>query len=853
MTFRPFFTGALTLLLVVLVLIAGALPLEAQAPVANRPPAAAPAEAPAAPATPAPAPAPAPAPPEPSPEIKELQATLDGIRKDIERAEKDAADPEATSDRLQELRAFVDPLTDRLRQTILGLEPKLDAARVRLNQLGPKPSEAEGAEVARDRVERTAEVGQLDDILKRSRALLVQAEQLTAQISDRRRATFTRALFQRSYSILSPSLWVAAASSFPRDLAALEMLAHDAHWRFQLRSSPATNGLLALALGICIGLHIVRRKFIPRLIHRDPDVTRVSAGRKILSALGVLAVETLPAVLASIVLYQALILLDVLPIRAVPVAWTLLAGIAFLAFVRGLIDAIFAPSRPAWRLVEMPDSVITPIFALSATFALIVVIGRIADSVNQAIAAGLPLSIAVKSITAIVAAAALALLLHRLAAENAPPEDACLGPYIPTGAAVAGPIRMLGWLLVILIIGGTIAGYVAFSSFLLDQITWIASLAGILYLALKACDHFIGGTLEQDSRISTILQTNLGLRRKALQQLGVVASGVIRVMLWVSAAMLALASWGIQSDDFTSSFRLAFFGFRIGDVTISLSTIISAFLLFGAVMGATRLVQRWLSSTLLPTTDLDAGLRNSLSTAAGYLGFFLAAGAAMAYLGLSLERIAIVAGALSVGIGFGLQSIVNNFVSGLILLWERPIRVGDLVVVGGDEGHVRKISVRATEIQTFDRSTLIVPNSSLISGTVKNRMRQDTISRIVISINVARTQDPVRAAELLVEQATSNADVMKEPPPRVFFKKIGDTFLEFDLVCFVDDVSKQGRVQSELNFAILKSLVTEGIFPTPGPGAMNVGGLEPVQTALQQIAEAIGGKTSQSEGAAKAS
>jgi potassium efflux system protein len=199
-----------------------------------------------------------------------------------------------------------------------------------------------------------------------------------------------------------------------------------------------------------------------------------------------------------------------------------------------------------------------------------------------------------------------------------------------------------------------------------------------------------------------------------------------------------------------------------------------------------------------------------------------------------------VAGALSVGIGFGLQSIVNNFVSGLILLFERPIRVGDLVVVGSDgEGYVRKISVRATEIETFDRSTIIVPNSNLISGTVKNRVRGDKTGRVIVPVNVLRNQDPAHAAQRLVEIASRHADVLSEPRPRVLFKKIGETWLEFELIAYVEDVTKQASVQSDLNFTVFKMLVDEGILPPLGPGAMNVGGLEPVQAALRQIADAI--------------
>src|SRR6476660_2868241 len=226
--------------------------------------------------------------------------------------------------------------------------------------------------------------------------------------------------------------------------------------------------------------------------------------------------------------------------------------------------------------------------------------------------------------------------------------------------------------------------------------------------------------------------------------------------------------------------RAAFFGITVGGFTISLSSVADAIVLFGVVYGATRGVQYWLETRYLPHTHLDIGLRNAIKTSFGYVGFIVAVALALGYLGLSLDKIAIVAGALSVGIGFGLQSIVNNFVSGLILLWERPIRVGDLVVVGDGEGYVRRINVRATEIETFDRSTVLVPNSNLISGVVKNRVRSDRTGRVIAPVSVPRTADPVRAAEIITECARAHAEVLKEPPPRVLFKKIGEAWFEFD-------------------------------------------------------------------------
>ena len=271
-----------------------------------------------------------------------------------------------------------------------------------------------------------------------------------------------------------------------------------------------------------------------------------------------------------------------------------------------------------------------------------------------------------------------------------------------------------------------------------------------------------------------------------------------------------------SSTDLTGSVRAVFFGFNVGDVTISISSILIAALLFAAVFTVTRVIQRWLDNTFLPATDLDAGLRNSIRTAAGYVGIITAGVISFSYLGLSLERLTIVAGALSVGIGFGLQSIVNNFISGLILLWERPIRVGDLVVVGDGEGYVRRINVRSTEIQTADRSTLIVPNSNLISGVVRNCVRNDRIGRVLVSVPVPRASDPDKVAEIMRLSALAHREIMSEPAPRVIFKKVTENTIDFDLVCFVDDIDSAGRIASDLYFDIFRKLRQDGM-GIPGP------------------------------------
>lgn len=794
-----------------------------------------------------PAPAPAPGVEEPGPaivvsaETKAIRATLDALKLDLDQKEAALSRRDLSDAELQGLRQQTEPLSGTIRGIIDDLQPRLDAARARLDQLGPRPKEGgpeESADVQRERGERENAVAELDETQRLARALMVQADQIITQVSDRRRSAFARSLLQRSPGLLSPELWAGVTHSLPRDVYSLRLLLSDWRERIRRSSTPGILVLLGLASGVAIALYLGRGYIAPRLVARDPGISEPPQSRRLAAALGIIVLGVLPAAGGSFLVYAILNAGSLFPPRAGPAVAVALGGLGLIAFARALGEAVLAPDRSGWRLLSLGDRPAARTAQFATILAVVIVAGKVLEALNQAIAAALPITVATKGVSALAAALVLAELLRRFAVTTTSEEE-CLGPYIPTETEVGGPVRILGWAVVGTITAAVFAGYVAFASFLVDQLVWICIILAVLLLAIAVSEEMIAGSLRRQTRVATMLQANTGLRRKSLEQIAVLTSGLTRVALIVVALMLALAPWGVDSADLLTSVRAAFFGFKVGDITISLSTVVIALLLFGLGFAATRIVQSWLDTTFLPATELDAGLRNSIRTAFGYLGFFAAAALAFSYLGLSLDKIAIVAGALSVGIGFGLQSIVNNFVSGLILLWERPIRVGDLVVVGDGEGHVRKISVRATEIETFDRSTIIVPNSNLISGIVKNRVRGDRTGRVIVGVTVLRNQDPARVAQLLINCAEAHSDVLKTPGPRVVFKKIGDATLEFELVSFVTDVNRQQDVQSDLNFAVFAALTAEGILPPLGPPSLNVQGLTPVEAALEHIAEAI--------------
>ncbi|MFL5159445.1 MAG: DUF3772 domain-containing protein [Microvirga sp.] len=784
---------------------------QAQAPASAQPqaaPQAAPAPAAAAPATSI------------SAETKAVRAKLDGFKADLDQKEAAIQGRTMSDADLQNIRVQIEPIIGEIRTVVDELTPKLEASKQRLTQLGPKPDKGqpeESADVARDRAEREAAVAELDETQRLGRALLVQAEQLNTQIGDLRRAGFTRALFEQSDGVFSPNLWMNVVQAVPRELRALGIVLGDALEQLRRSTSLGVLLLLGLSIGAAIALYVGRRSIAPRLVRRDPAVTDPSRRSRLLAALGVLILGAAPAIAGSWIVWVAFDSADIVPPRLEQIVRALLSGLAFIAFVRALIDAILAPDHTSWRLIPVRDASAVRIMSFSVTLATVMVAGKVIEAFNTAIAAALPVTVMTRAIFALAEAFVFAELLRRFAARETQ-DEACLGPYVAQDVDIGGPLRSLGWFLVALVVGSAIGGYVALASFVIDQAVWISIVVALLVLCIALADEFIGGSLRGQTRLATALQANTGLRRRSLEQIGVLGSGVARLALIIVGILLVLAPWGIESTDVTGSLRAVFFGFNVGDVTISLSSILLAALLFAAGFAVTRLIQRWLNNTFLPATDLDAGLRNSISTAAGYVGIITAGVIAFTYLGLSLERVTIVAGALSVGIGFGLQSIVNNFISGLILLWERPIRVGDLVVVGDGEGYVRRINVRSTEIQAFDRSTLIVPNSNLISGIVRNRVRNDRVGRVLVSVPVPRASDPDQVAEIMRKAALAHREVMSEPAPRVLFKKVTENTIDFDLISFVDDIDAAGRVSSDIYFEIFRGLRKAGIgVPAPAP------------------------------------
>jgi small-conductance mechanosensitive channel len=302
------------------------------------------------------------------------------------------------------------------------------------------------------------------------------------------------------------------------------------------------------------------------------------------------------------------------------------------------------------------------------------------------------------------------------------------------------------------------------------------------------------------------------LTRTSHDEAGRALVPVLVNFLLAVASLPALALiWGARQAEIAEVYARIQEGFSLGGTRITPTAVVTVILVFTLVLIVTRLIQAALRGTVLPRTKLDQGAQNAVTAGVGYVGIAAAGLVAINAAGIDLTALAFVGAALSVGIGFGLRNVIENFVAGLILLIERPISEGDWIEVGGNMGIVKQISVRSTVIETFDRQQLIVPNGDFITGTVTNWTRGNNIGRAVVTVGVAYGSDTRRVQEILLEIMQGHDSIMRFPEPAVDFLGFGSDSLDFRARGILYDVNTLVSVKTEIHHQIVERFRAEGI------------------------------------------
>lgn len=265
---------------------------------------------------------------------------------------------------------------------------------------------------------------------------------------------------------------------------------------------------------------------------------------------------------------------------------------------------------------------------------------------------------------------------------------------------------------------------------------------------------------------------------------------------------LLLSIWGFTASWWHGVLMLWDLGVTFQNFNVTLGRILQSYFILYATHFISSLLISYLDDVFYPRKGVPLGSAKAINALINYLAWVIGLFGAFSALGFALEQFALIAGALSVGIGFGLQNIVNNFVSGLILLFERPIKVGDLVNLNGDMGTIEKVGLRSTVIRTASKTQMIVPNSDLITQRVENMTLSDKDFRILIPVGVAYGTDPHLVKDVLLKIADSFEDILKEPEPQALFVSFGESAMNFELLAWIHDVTTRRDLVSEINFKI---------------------------------------------------
>lgn len=781
-------------LILVCALVASA-PLGAIAQVAGQAPATPGAsQAPVAPGgSPVPAaPAASPAPPgliaDQQKMIKDLTAKTDGLEKKIQQdGEEDSS--------LVDIRLQLEELSRESLNTALAFRTRLAEINARVQQLGPAPAAGQPPEpdiVSAERQALTSEKAEINAVISQAQALSIRISGLIDQIGNMRSALFRNLLTKRYVlsDALSPQVFSDARDEFRNFYKAVSSwLSFAFKFKFQ-----AILAATFVALGLALVLLVGGRRLFGRVFEADPT----NEDPSYLSRLSVAFWSTLlPTLAVGAFLGSTIFFFNYYNVLRGDIGLFLnaLASVIGVVFcVNRLTNAALSPRLPNWRLIPVETGPARWLVRLATAMAVVISFNTFLSIVNDKMGSPLSLTIA-RSFLATIIVGVILILMAMLR-----PFKARDGSWRPWPAW----LRYLALSLGLFTIIAALLGYIGLALFVSLQVVVTGTALITAYIGFLSAQAIGEEGAFANTTVGRWLSVNSSYEDTALDQLGLVVSVAINLMIVLVFLPLILLMWGFQLGDIQAwAYRLAT-GITIGSVTISVTGILSGVVVFIIGYFLTRWFQGWLDGSVMARGKVDTGVRNSIRLAVGYAGVALAALVGISAAGIDLSSLALVAGALSLGIGFGLQNVVSNFVSGLILLAERPFKVGDWIVAGEISGTVKKISVRATEIETFQRQSVILPNSNLINNAVGNWTHRNKLGRIDIKIGVAYGSDVKQVHAVLLEIARSHPLVLKNPEPFVLFSNFGAAALEFEIRVFLADVMNGNIVQNDVRFAVLE-------------------------------------------------
>ncbi|WP_016969198.1 DUF3772 domain-containing protein [Pseudomonas tolaasii] len=726
-------------------------------------------------------------------------ADLDQLRDQLELIRQNvsiSANDDLLAD-LQQAAVQVQKQADRL---IALRTSDIDRLDNQLKVLGPaQPNEILSAAKQREKLSTQKDIllGEESQLIRLSQS----SRELATQIVNLRSSLFRYQISNRSASPLSPAFWSTLIRPTEDDLERLNNLNQEILTAFETALAPGKrklfiSTLIVAALIWLAGRRLLERGLIWSVIHWIPEGRLRRSTLALMTALA--TILTLNASI-SLVFWGLSISVPLRPDVLSLMSQWMSVGI-FCSFVVGLGRAILMLSHSSWRLLSLPDQIATALGPFPAILALALMFTIGEERINSVIASSLALTVAANGVTALTTSLIffLALLRYHRTRRRFELE-------LPEGITSLLPFALGGLLAVIVL--SLLSGYLSLAYFLTVKLLWISVVAATAYLLIVFFRDLCETLLSPKQSAGMALSVILGMSPQHQAQAVTVLTGIGQTLLVLIAAIVAFMPSASSPGELLEGLtQLDVSSKSLDKFNILPQDLLSAAVLLVGGMFGVRILKRWLSERLLPETNMDVGMRTSMVTLVGYIGFVLLVIVVMSVLQINLTNLTWVVSALSVGIGFGLQAIVQNFISGLILLTERPVKVGDWVSLAGVEGDIRRINVRATEIQMSDRSTVIVPNSQFISQNVRNVTMDNALGVVGITLTLPLETNVILVRDMLLQVYAEHEAILNTPAPSVSFKDVTSNGLIISISGYVNSPRAVSGARSDLLFTILGQL-----------------------------------------------
>lgn len=744
----------------------------------------------------------------PSIELPNMQKVLDKIKQQVSGETNDSK-----LSALNDMALALSADADTLMQAIIPQRTQLEA---QLAVLGPAPKPESGVkettEVTSKRKRLENQKSKLDEQVKQAEEIKSGAINLSIQIVNLRRDALKTQLALNSGSIFSPRFWVPLFDTESDDSNKVNGFVGELKDAVHLSWTPGWRSGTVIWLVLAGLVATLGRRYLEQFL-AWVGINLLPEGRLRRSFL---ATATAITTLVAIVL--AVRFLSLAFTRHVDVADDVrtfaakLVGLSILCgLIAGLGRAFLSTHRPSWRLPSISNEVATALKPFPPLTAAMVFAFQTLETLNSIVNTSVGTTIMANGVTALlIGATALCISLRTSQVRHKMQQR---GVQAEAKSMLVGLIQMAITLVGVAIMATLVIGYVTMARFLSYELIWIGIIFGSFYILSQLVVDGCESLFSTNNRSGKSIQRSLNIDERHLSQVSVLLAAIGKTILILAAAMAVLnGTFGSSTPIELIQKAIEFWGGKgLESLNIVPAHVLNALICLVVGIYVLRSVTRWLDKDFLPKTTMDAGMRVSLVTLFSNIGYVLVFLLTLSIIGLQWNKLAWIVSALSVGIGFGLQEIVKNFISGLILLTERPVKVGDLVSISGIEGDIRRINVRATEIQLSDKSTVIVPNSQLISQNVRNATMGNAQGVTTITLTFPLDINPEQVRDLLLEVYSENERILENPAPSVSFKDLTAAGIVLAVTGNVSSPRQVAGAKSDLLFDILTRLRKEGI------------------------------------------